>query len=386
MIYTLLHITDEADLHLPPSLKQLALTTVESIRFLRTNNSFSPYLYQIQFPSQNRGFPLFPSDDHFSEEIYRQRQEGNSQKLQDPSQLLYYLLCQLLGEGNDEFLGRGDGEESLNALNALNALNSDSLSVLDTLNALNANHPLNQMNENEMNENEMNESKDNQVNENEMNQVNENEMNQVNENEMNQMNENEMNQVNENEMNQMNENEMNQMNENEMNQMNENEMNQMNEQSEMSESNKSNDLNSSNESNESNESKPSNELSPSPSLNVSLSSNDSNPIKTFQEENESLLRLCERCLSLSDMDSFHAPSEVTKEETFRDEETREGSEEVLEDSSIDLLSLIKSKKLISQEDDEDFIENDMLDESLESRRRNVKGTMDFVLGDEKQST
>lgn len=75
------------------------------------------------------------------------------------------------------------------------------------------------------------------------------------------------------------------------------------------------------------------------------------------------------------MEEFHSQSETPKEEGEGD---HRGSEDLSEDPSFDLLSLIKSKKLISQEDDEEFFENGTLDESLESRRSNVKGNQVLI--------
>ena len=53
------------------------------------------------------------------------------------------------------------------------------------------------------------------------------------------------------------------------------------------------------------------------------------------------------------------------------ESSRRDSEDSLEDPPFDLMSMIKSKKLISPDDDEEFLENG----SLESRLGNVKGTL-----------
>lgn len=111
LIYQLMQVVGEKALSLCPTFKSLIITTIKSIRSLRSPSLLPPYLEQLRL-LDNDSLDLFAEEDSLAEDVWRSMLDNGSLKFHDRGQLLYYILFRLLGDGTDDALSRSDVEDS----------------------------------------------------------------------------------------------------------------------------------------------------------------------------------------------------------------------------------------------------------------------------------
>ena len=111
LIYQLMQVVGEKALSLCPTFKSLIITTIKSIRSLRSPSLLPAYLEQLRL-LDNDSLDLFTEEDSFAADVWRSMLDNDAQKFHDRGQLLYYILFRMLGDGTDDTLSRSDVEDS----------------------------------------------------------------------------------------------------------------------------------------------------------------------------------------------------------------------------------------------------------------------------------
>ena len=111
LIYQLMQVVGEKALSLCPTFKSLIITTIKSIRSLRSPSLLPPYLEQLRL-LDNDSLDLFTEEDSLAEDVWRSMLDSGALKFHDRGQLLYYILFRMLGDGTDDTLSRSDVEDS----------------------------------------------------------------------------------------------------------------------------------------------------------------------------------------------------------------------------------------------------------------------------------